>query len=246
MTDACAIITGGGTGLGKAIAAALAIAGWRVVITGRREDVLIGAIGDLPDGVVHRVHDVTDLDAHDALVAELEATIGPIGALINNAGRHLKRPFVETDPASLRAVVDTNLLGTVELTRAVVARMLPRGQGRVVMISSMAGLMGLTNVSAYALTKTALIGLTRALAVELGPAGLCVNAICPGFIDTPMFQAATSTDPARRQRIEQRIPLPNLGTPGDVGSTAAFLCSPAARYLNGVVLPVDGGFSVGF
>ena len=241
-----ALVTGGGTGLGRAIAESLARAGARVVITGRTEANLETAAGDLPGQVTFRVHDVTDLPAHERLVADIETSVGPLDILVNNAGRHLKTPFVDTDPEALRAVVETNLIGATELTRMAVRRMLPRGRGSVVMISSMAGLMGLTGVSSYALTKAGLLGLTRSLAVELGPSGIRVNAICPGFIDTAMFRQAMQGDPARFTRITDRIPLPALGTPEDIADAVAFLCSDRGHYLNGVTLPVDGGFVTGF
>ena len=246
LTGQVALVTGGGTGLGRAIARSLAGAGAQVVITGRTEATLAEAARALPGHLGYKVHDVTDLASHAALIEEVEQGSGPVSILVNNAGRHLKTPFVETDPNELRAIVETNLIGTAELTRAAVQRMVPRRRGNVVMISSMAGLMGLTGVSAYSLTKAGLLGLTRALAVELGPSGIRVNAICPGFIDTAMFRQAMAGDPARFSRITDRIPLPSLGTPEDIGNTVAFLCSDRGRYLNGVVLPVDGGFVSGF
>ena len=246
LSGQVALVTGGGTGLGRAIAGSLAAAGARVVITGRTEASLSEAAAALPGDVTCRVHDVTDLAGHSALVDEIEASVGPLDVLVNNAGRHLKTPFADTDPEALRAVVETNLIGAAELTRMAVKRMLPRGRGSVLMISSMSGLMGLTGVSAYSLTKAGLLGLTRALSVELGPSGIRVNAICPGFIDTAMFRQAMQGDPARFTRITDRIPLPSLGTPEDIGDAVAFLCSDRGRYLNGVVLPVDGGFVTGF
>ncbi len=246
LTGQVALVTGGGTGLGRAIARALAAAGAQVVITGRTEAALADAAREVPGEIGYKVHDITDLASHAALVEEVEEGSGPVSILVNNAGRHLKAPFVNTEPDDLRAVVETNLIGAAELTRAAVRRMVPRRRGSVVMISSMSGLIGLTGVSAYSLTKAGLLGLTRALAVELGPSGIRVNAICPGFIDTAMFRQAMQGDPARQDRITDRIPLPSLGTPEDIGNAVAFLCSDRGRYFNGVALPVDGGFVTGF
>ena len=172
--------------------------------------------------------------------------MGPLSILVNNAGRHLKAPFVDTAAEDLRAVVETNLIGAFALTQACVRTMSVRRHGSVVMVSSMAGLMGLSQVPAYALTKAGLLGLTRSLAVELGPSGIRVNAICPGFIDTEMFRGAMAGDPGRLAKITGRIPLPSLGTPQDIGDAVAFLCSDGARYITGVTLPVDGGFVTGF
>ncbi len=246
LSGQAALVTGGGTGLGLAIAEALACAGADVVITGRHASALEDAARAMPGKGTFRVHDVTDLAAHGPLVDEIEETVGPIGILVNNAGRHLKAPFVDTAAEDLRAVIETNLIGAFGLTQACVRKMAARGRGSVLMISSMAGLMGLPQVPAYALTKAGLLGLTRSLAVELGPSGIRVNAICPGFIDTEMFRKATTGDPERLARIKGRIPLPSLGSPQDIGDAAAFLCSDAARHITGVTLPVDGGFVTAF
>ncbi len=246
LSGQAALVTGGGTGLGRAIAEALVRTGADVVITGRHASVLEGAVREMSGKATFRVHDVTDFAAHGPLVDEIEETVGPVGILVNNAGRHLKVPFVDTAAADLRAVIETNLTGAFTLTQACVRKMVARRRGSVLMISSMAGLMGLPQVPAYALTKAGLLGLTRSLAVELGPYGIRVNAICPGFIDTEMFRKATAGDPERLARITGRIALPSLGSPQDIGDAAAFLCSDAARHITGVTLPVDGGFVTGF
>ena len=246
LSGRVALITGGGTGIGRAAAAAVIEAGGRAVITGRTEATLAEACAALGDGAEFRIHDVTATETAEALVDEIERSVGPVDLLVNNAGRHLKRPLVDTATEDLRAVVETNLIGAFTLTRACARRMRDRGRGCIVMVSSMAGLMGLSDVSVYALTKAGLLGLTRSLATELGPSGIRVNAVCPGFIDTAMFRQAMAADPARFDRITGRIPLPDLGTPADIGRAIAFLGSDQGCYLNGVTLPVDGGFAVGF
>ncbi len=240
------IVTGGASGIGKAIAGAFAAAGVPVVITGRNEETLRRACDDLGEDVVFRVSDVDDGDAQADLVADVEANVGPVGYLVNNAGRHLKKPFVETRGEDFDAVVATNLRGVFMLTRACAERMRARRRGAVVMISSMSGLMGLSSVPVYSLTKTGLLGLTRSLASELGADGIRVNAVCPGFIDTPMFRTAVQGDAARLAKITGRIPLQELGDPADIAGACLYLCSDQARYLTGVTLPVDGGFSIGF
>lgn len=238
-----ALVTGGGSGIGLATARAFAAAGVKVVVTGRKEPAQPLGLG--PD-VHFRVSDVTDTASHAAFVADVEATVGPIDFLINNAGRHLKKPFVETSEADIAAMVATNLSGLFMLTRACVERMKPRRRGSVVMMSSMSALMGLSSVPVYSLVKTGLLGLTRSLASELGPDGIRVNAVCPGFIDTPMFRKAVEGDAARLAKITGRIPLKALGDPSVIADACLFLCSEQGRYITGVTLPVDGGFSIGF
>jgi gluconate 5-dehydrogenase len=192
------------------------------------------------------VHDVTDLPSIPDLVREVEDRFGPLDTLVNNAGNHLKKPAVETSDAELASVIAVHLSGAFALSRECGRRMTARRRGSIVMIVSMAALFGIPQVSAYTAAKGALVGLTRALATEFSPLGVRVNAIAPGWIDTAMTRQAHQNDPARRARILERTPMGRLGEPADVGYAAVYLCSPAARFITGAVVPVDGGASIGF
>jgi gluconate 5-dehydrogenase len=241
-----ALVTGGGTGLGFGICQAMSQAGARVVMTGRREDVLRDACQQLGSAAGYLRHDVTDLSTIPVLVQRIEEKFGPLDILVNNAGNHLKRPAVDTSDADLASILQTHLLGSFALSRECGRRMTGRGHGSILMIASMSALFGIPQVSAYSAAKSALAGLTRALAVEFSPHGVRVNAIAPGWIDTPLSRKALEGDPARKQRILNRTPMGTLGEILDVGYAAVYLSSPAAKFVTGIVLPVDGGASIGF
>jgi gluconate 5-dehydrogenase len=240
------MVTGGGTGLGLAMCQALTEAGARVVMTGRREDPLREACARLGPTASYICHDVTDLPTIPGLVAEVEERFGPLDILINNAGNHLKKPALDTSDSELAILLQTHLFGSFALSRECGRRMALRKQGAITMIVSMAALFGIPQVSGYTAAKSALLGLTRALAVEFSPHGVRVNAIAPGWIDTALSRKAFQGDPARQQRILDRTPMGVLGEPLDVGYAAVYLSSPAARFVTGIVLPVDGGASIGF
>ncbi|HSC70627.1 MAG TPA: SDR family oxidoreductase, partial [Candidatus Methylomirabilis sp.] len=191
-------------------------------------------------------HDVTDLSTIPALVQRIEEGFGPLDILVNNAGNHLKRPAVDTTDADLASILETHLFGSFALTRECGRRMTGRRRGSIIMIASMAALFGIPQVTAYSAAKSALTGLTRALAVEFSPHGVRVNAIAPGWIDTMLSRKAFEGDPARKQRILDRTPMGSLGEILDVGYAAVYLSSPAAKFVTGIVLPVDGGASIGF
>lgn len=241
-----ALVTGGGSGLGYAISRAFVDAGARVTITGRTEESLRASCERLGDQSSWIVHDVTCFATIPGLIERVEAEAGPLDILVNNAGIHLKRPAVDTSDAEFGAVIQTHLAGSFALTREVGRRMIGRGRGSIVMILSMAALFGIPEVSAYTAAKSALLGLTRALATEMSPNGVRVNAICPGWIDSRMSRGALDDDPERKARILARTPLGRMGQPSDVGHAAVYLCSPAASFVTGVALPVDGGVSIGF
>jgi gluconate 5-dehydrogenase len=241
-----ALITGGGAGIGLAIARTMVEHGAGVVIVGRTERTLQTACSQLGQNAHHLVHDVTALPSIPTMVAEVEHRFGSVDILINNAGNHLKKPATGTSDEELASVLATHLMGSYALSRECGRRMLHRGRGSIVMILSMAALFGIPQVSAYSAAKAGLLGLTRALATEFSPHGVRVNAIAPGWIDVGMTRQAHQHDPARRARILERTPLGRLGEPSDVGYAAVYLCSDAAQFVTGVVLPVDGGVSIGF
>lgn len=241
-----ALITGGGSGIGLATAHALTAAGAKVILAGRRERELgeaVAAIGPLASA---QVMDVTDTAAMPALATALRERHGPISILINNAGINLKKAFVDTTEAELLGILQTNVVGAMALTRALHPQLKESGRGSVVFISSMAALFGIPWVSAYSISKSALTGAVRTLALEFGADQIRVNAVAPGWIDTAMSRRAFVSDPARKQKILGRTPLGGLGDTADIGWAVAYLCSPAAKFVTGTVLPVDGGASIGF
>jgi gluconate 5-dehydrogenase len=241
-----ALITGGGTGIGLAIAQAMHAAGARVVLIGRREAELAAAVRDLGERATYVVHDITHFAAAGELIANITRDHGPITCLVNNAGNHFKKPALETTPADFQRIFDTHILGAHALTQAVAPGMIERRHGNVIFMASMASLFGIPLVVAYSAAKSAMIGMIRTMATELSPHGVRVNAIAPGWIDTAISRKAFEGDPARRNRIVSRTPMARLGETSDVGWAAVYLTSPAARFVTGSILPVDGGVSMGF
>jgi len=241
-----ALITGGGSRLGLVMAQCLAQAGARVVLMGRREEALRAAADRIGPAADYLVHDVTCIEDAPARVAEVGQRFGAVTILVNNAGIHLKQPALDTTEEALRRVLETHVVGAHALSRAVAPAMLARGAGVVLFIASMASLFGIPQVVAYSAAKSAYLGMVRTLAAEWSPRGVRVNAIAPGWIATDMSRKALAGDPERQRRILDRTPLGRLGTPEDVGWAAVYLSSPAARFVTGAVLPVDGGASIGF
>ena len=241
------MITGGATGLGLAIARSFVASGAQVVLVGRREAELKSAVGELGAAASHVAHDVTRHAAADELVAAATCAAGaPPSILVNNAGIHLKKAAVDTTAEEFSTVLNTHVLGAHALTRAVLPGMIQRKHGNVLFIASMASLFGIPLVIAYSAAKSAHLGMVRTLAAEVSRDGVRVNAIAPGWIETEMSRKAMAGDPARKQKILGRTPMGSFGAPDDIGWAAVYLCSPAARFVTGTVLPVDGGVSIGF
>ncbi len=241
-----ALITGGGTGLGLGMARCLVAAGARVVLVGRRETELKQACAGLGANAFAVPGDITRLDTVPALVARAEELAGPVTLLINNAGVHLKKPAVQTSDAEFAAVLRTHVFGAFALTREAGRRMVERRAGCVIFTASMTALIGMPSVVAYSAAKSAYRGLVRALATEWGPQGVRVNAIAPGWIASDMLDQALSGDPARKAKIIGRTPLGHFGDPDDIGWAVVYLASPAAKFVSGVLLPVDGGAAESF
>jgi NAD(P)-dependent dehydrogenase (short-subunit alcohol dehydrogenase family) len=241
-----ALITGGGSGLGLGIASCFLQAGARVVLAGRRADVLEAAARNLGKGVRCEPHDITRVDEAEGWVEGVTRRAGPISILVNNAGIHLKKPAVDTTPDEFDAVFRTHVLAAFSLTRAVLPGMLRRRHGNILFTASMASLFGIPQVIAYAAAKSAHLGMVRTLAMEVSGQGVRVNAIAPGWIESDMMRKALKGDPERSEKILRRTPMHAFGQTDDIGLAATFLCSPAAKFITGVVLPVDGGVSIGF
>jgi NAD(P)-dependent dehydrogenase (short-subunit alcohol dehydrogenase family) len=241
-----ALITGGGTGLGLGMAKCFVAAGARVILVGRRASVLKDACRSLGAQAQAVVADITDRSDRDGTIAEAIAASSPVSILVNNAGIHLKKTALETSSDELQQVLETHVCAAHALTRLVLPGMCQRRHGSVLFMSSMSALLGIPNIFAYSTAKSAYLGMVRALAAETAPDCVRVNAIAPGWIETPMLRQALDSDPARTRKILGRTPMERFGIPAEIGWTAVFLSSPAARFITGVVLPVDGGASIGF
>ena len=242
-----ALITGGGTGIGLGIARCFVAVGARVLLVGRREVELASACAELGPQARYIVQDITATDAAPILVDRAaRLTESPVTILVNNAGQHLKKSAVDTTTAEFQSILLTHVLAAHALTRAVLPAMLERGAGNILFTSSMAAFMGVPLVSAYSAAKSAYFGLVRTLSAEVAGQGVRVNAIAPGWIESAMTRRALDADPERKKKVLGRTPMGRLGSPEDIGHAAVYLCSPAARFVTGVVLPVDGGASIGF
>jgi NAD(P)-dependent dehydrogenase (short-subunit alcohol dehydrogenase family) len=242
-----ALITGGATGLGFGIARCMVDAGAKVVLVGRRENELTRAVEELGAAATYVQADLTEFARAPEIVrlSALRAG-GSISILVNNAGNHLKRAAIDTDVDAFENVMRTHVSAAVNLTRFVLPGMLERAHGNILFTASMASLIGVPLVMAYSAAKSAYLGITRTLAAEVSGRGLRVNAIAPGWIESPMLHQALDNDPTRKAKILGRTPMGGFGQPKDVGWAAVYLCSPAAEFITGILLPVDGGASIGF
>ena len=241
-----AIITGGASGIGFAIAKIFVQNNIRSVLVGRnatRLKLACETLGELADYIAC---DLSQLNELPAVVDKIREKHGSIDILVNNAGMHMKKPISDVTDEEFQNVILTNQTAMFSLTREVAAVMEHQGEGTILNISSMASQYGLPNVIAYTASKSAIEGMTRAMAVELAKSGIRVNCIAPGFIKTNMSSLALNKDPERKKKALSRTPLGRLGKPGEVAEAALFLVSSSASYITGVVLPVDGGNSIGF
>lgn len=235
------VITGGNKGLGLAQTQCFLDHGFAVHVIARSE----GDLGTLKSEHLHwHEHDLSDW-ADISYLETIHAQNGRIDVLVNNAGVHLKLPVWDVEADALDKVLDINVKAMF-LACGRFCDLNEEDGGAIVNISSMGGLMALPSAAAYVTAKTAVIGLTRAVAVDAAARGIRCNAVCPGFIDTDMTRAVLAKDPARREKIEGRIPTHSFGTPENVADAVHFLASEASTYINGVALPVDGGYAIGF
>lgn len=241
-----ALITGGGSGLGYAMAKRCVEAGAQVVICGRRKELLAHSCEEIGPACQYEIFDVTKTESVSHLVQSVRSRLGDPTILINNAGINMKKPALEFSDEEMDLILRTHVHGAFALTREVAASMLERGKGSILFIASMASYIGLSQVVPYAAGKSAVLGMVRTLANEWSAQGVRVNAIAPGFIETPMVQKALQGDADRRNRVLLRTPMGKLGEPDDIAYAAVYLCSPAAKYVTGTTLVVDGGTSIGF
>jgi NAD(P)-dependent dehydrogenase (short-subunit alcohol dehydrogenase family) len=239
------LVTGGSSGIGFAVARAFSENHARVAIVGRTATTLKRAARSINGEVRPFAFDLSDLERCGDLVKAVEREIGEIDVLVNNAGINQKKDALKVSNDDFASVVRINQAAVFALTREIGRRMLERGAGNVIMISSMASHYGLPKVIAYTASKSAVEGMTRALAVEWSPR-VRVNCIAPGFIATDMSAAALDNDPSRKRKVLARTPMGRLGEPSDVANAALFLASDQSKYITGAVLPVDGGNLIGF
>ena len=244
LDGAPAIVTGGGSGIGRAAAELLAAAGARVAIVDRDADAAASAASAIGGDALALAADVADEAAVERAVEECSARFGPPKILVNNAGMAIRKPAVELSRADWDAVVAVNMTGMFLCARAAARRMIAEKRGgAIVNTASIMGLSGgglYPNIS-YQTTKGALVNMTRALAVEWAPHGIRVNAVAPTYVRTP-FIAPLLAQPELVRRIEAMTPLGRIAEPAEVASAILFMASPAAAMITGHTLPVDGGF----
>jgi 3-oxoacyl-[acyl-carrier protein] reductase len=241
LTDKVALVTGASRGLGRAIAIALAQKGASIAAVARSEDALketVEAIRAFGGTVEAYAADVASEASVDAAVEKIAARFQHIDVLVNNAGVTRDGLLMRMKSDDWDAVLDTNLKGAFHLVKPVARLMVRQRSGRIVNISSVIGLIGNAGQANYAASKAGLIGFTKSVAKEFASRNITCNVVCPGFIETDMTRDLG--DEVRKKLLE-RIPLQRLGQPEDVAGTVAFLCSPAASYMTGQILTVDGG-----
>jgi NAD(P)-dependent dehydrogenase (short-subunit alcohol dehydrogenase family) len=239
-----ALVTGAGRGLGRAIALALAGEGAQLALVARNHDPLqdaAAAVGAAGGVAAVFTADVTDEQQVERLAGEVRARFGNVHILVNNAGTNVRKNLTDFTLDEWRRVLDTNLTGVFLMCRALVPLMKGRHYGRILNLSSMMGHIALAGRTAYCASKAGVLGLTRALALELAEEQITVNGISPGPFATEM-NTALLEDPERRQFFNSRIPLGRWGKVEEVGQLAVYLCSEAAGFITGTDILIDGGW----
>ncbi len=243
-----ALVTGGGRGIGRAVASALVLAGTTVSIVGRNDETLIESVA-AGDAHAWAGADVTDGAAVKAALARLIAANGPVDILVNNAGGAETGPFGRGDAALFARMIALNLTAAIDLTRLVLPSMVERGCGRIVNVASTAGLKGYAYVTAYCTAKHGLVGFTRALAIETAKTGVTVNAGCPGYTDTDLVRTSAAVAAARTGKDAAAVvagyvsgnPQGRLVRPEEVAAAVIWLCGKEAAAVTGQAIAIDGG-----
>lgn len=243
-----ALITGSARGLGWCMAHAMAGCGAHVLINGRNVDTTEAAARTLREqGLAASAlpFDVSDDDAIAQAFERIDNEYGRLDILVNNVGARNRKTLQAITPAEIRALIDTDLVASILLAKQAAERMTRQGSGRLITVTSVAGEFARAGDAIYPAAKQGLTGMMRSLAVELGPLGITSNAIAPGTFATET-NTAIMADPAVYERLARRNPTGRWGRPEEIAGAAVFLASPAASYINGQVLVVDGGFSILF
>ena len=243
LTGRVAFVTGGTSGIGRALALGLAEAGADVVPSSRRREQVDATAAEIEARgrrTVRVASDVTDRSSLEAARGAVLKGLGRVDILVNCAGRTKRQPTLDLPEEDWNAIIETNLTGTLRACQVFGRHMLERGYGRIINIASLASHVALLEVTAYVASKAAVAGLTKSLAIEWGPRGVNVNAIAPGVFRTPLNTALL--DSPRGQELLLRTPLKRFGKVEELAGAAVFLASEAASFVNGEVLVVDGGF----
>ncbi|APF40169.1 beta-ketoacyl-ACP reductase [Neomicrococcus aestuarii] len=234
QTGRSVLVTGGTRGIGLAIAQAFLANGDKVAVTYRS--------GEVPEGMLGVKADVTDAESIDAAFTEVEAQHGPVEVLVANAGVTKDTLLLRMSEEDFTSVIDTNLTGAFRVVKRASKGMIRLKKGRVVLISSVVGLLGSAGQINYAASKSGLIGIARSLTRELGSRGITANVVAPGYIDTDMT-AALPED--MKKQYMQSIPAGRFADPSEVANVVRWLSSDEAAYISGAVIPVDGGLGMG-
>jgi 2-hydroxycyclohexanecarboxyl-CoA dehydrogenase len=237
------VVTGAGRGMGAAIAERLTAEGARVAVTDVDEKSAAETAAALEGAAGFRL-DITDAAEVSARVGEITDALGPIDALVNNAGWDQLAPFLDTDEDLWDRLIDINLRGPIRMVKAVLPQMVERRAGRIVNISSDAGRVGSTGEAVYSACKAGIIGFSKTVAREMARYGITVNAICPGPTATPLLESMVGEHEKLIESLKRAIPLGRLGEPDDVAGAVAFMVSDDAGFITGQTLSVSGGLAM--
>jgi len=247
LTGRVALVTGGNGGIGLGIAKGFAAAGASVVIAGRnaeKNSVALAEINAVGGKALALEADIADEASVGRMVKDALAAFGRIDILAANAGVNIRKPPEDYTLAEWQTILDTNLTGTFLCARAVFPAMKALGGGKIITIGSMASIFGGGIIGPYAASKGGVVQLTRSLAVAWAQHNIQVNAILPGFIDTPLTRGGRQSSPEMFAKVTERTPARRWGQPDDLAGTAVFLASPASDFVTGTAIPVDGGYSI--
>ncbi|WP_156759451.1 3-oxoacyl-ACP reductase FabG [Microbacterium karelineae] len=232
--DRVALVTGGNRGIGRAIAERLVRDGFRVAVTARS--------GEGPEGTLTVRADVTDGASLDAAIAEIEGELGPVTTVVANAGITKDTLLMRMSDDDFDAVVDTNLGGAFRTVKRAIKSMIKARRGRIILISSVSGLLGVAGQANYSASKSGLVGFARAITRELGGRGITANVVAPGFIESDM---TADLDEATQKAYRSQIPAGRYGTGEEVAAVVSWLAGDESAYISGAVIPVDGGLGMG-